>query len=73
MLAATPQALAAILLTPTGVDRTAIPRHVEDAIEDVPRRLGEFPGGVQLRLTDRAWQHRQEYASVIETIAMESS
>ena len=73
MLAAPPEALAAILLTPAGVGHTAIPGHVEDTIEDVPLRLGEFPGGIQLRLTDRAWQHRQEYASVIETIAMESS
>lgn len=60
---------AGVLLTPRGV--TGIPAHGTGwgaALGPVPRRLAEFPGGLQVAVTDRVWSRRDEYAAAVSAI-----
>lgn len=59
-----PEALCGIVLT-RGKDRaslTDLAHRFPEAVSALPRRLAEFPGGVQLALTDYAWTMADQYA-----------
>lgn len=47
----------AILLTPRDPNRE-LPR----GVESLPKRLGEFPGGIQITLSPDSWHQRDAYA-----------
>jgi hypothetical protein len=60
---------AGVLLTPRDV--ASLPAHGTGwgaALAPVPRRLAEFPGGLQMAVTDRVWSRRDEYAAAVSTI-----
>jgi hypothetical protein len=59
---------AAIVMTRAGVPLDTRFGTLSGAVEPVPARLGEFPGGVQLALTDLAWRQRDQYAALVESI-----
>lgn len=65
----TPIGAATILLTPgAGVAHMDTGHPWGPALAAVPNRLGEFPGGLQLAVTDRVWEHRDEYAEAVLAI-----
>ena len=68
-----PEAPCGILLTP-GITRgrlRSIPDAFAPGIASLEEVLPEFPGGLQLRLTDLGWARAQEYAEVIEHLLRE--
>lgn len=62
---------ACVLLTPRGapVPSPSAPTSVRSpwglALGPVPAHLGEFPGGLQLAVTDIVWGRRDEYAAAV--------
>ncbi len=62
-----------ILLTP-GVPAhrlAAAVRQFPGAIDVLPARLAEFPGGIQLRMTPEAWLHADAYAGTVREVLEE--
>lgn len=58
-----------VVLTPGVGDRRSWPDHGwGNALATVPRRLAEFPGGLQLVVTDSVWARREEYADHVLAI-----
>ena len=57
-----------IILTPHGLpNRTDLPT----GMLAVPDRLGEFPGGIVLTMDPTSFEHRAEYAGIVEAIIRE--
>ncbi|MGI9666236.1 MAG: hypothetical protein ACR2N2_03925 [Acidimicrobiia bacterium] len=67
-LTAFPDAMCAIILTPgVPAERKAGIRY-PSGVEPVPERLGEFPGGLQLRVDDSEWQRFDRYAATVQQL-----
>ena len=65
-----PEAACCIILTP-GVESATLALgrdRFPGAIDYLPRRLGEFPGGLQLVMTDEAWRHAEAYAGAVQDV-----
>lgn len=65
-----PEALCCIILTP-GIDSVALAPSINrfpGAIDAVPTHLGEFPGGLQLVVTEEAWRHPEAYAGTVRAV-----
>lgn len=58
-----------IVLTP-GVTASTVAdaRSWWPAFDTCPSRLGEFPGGIQLAITEAAWSRREAYAEAVTAI-----
>lgn len=64
----------AVVLTPgTAAGRCADAPSFDGGLGPCPRRLGEFPGGIQLAVTDSVWARRDEYAAIVTTIMSEGA
>ena len=57
-----------IVLTPTGLPPTFDVAQWGSALAPIPRRLGEFPGGIQLAVTPTVWSRREAYAEAVNAI-----
>jgi hypothetical protein len=68
-VAASGDSARALLLTPRGLSHHA---DLPAGIEPVPTRLAEFPGGVVLTMDENSFEHRAEYADVVEAIIEET-
>ena len=68
-----PDAPCAILLTPSvsGDLPADLAAEFGDAVQSLAGVLPEFPGGLQLRVTDHGWERASEYAEAIERLLRE--
>lgn len=68
-----PDAACGIVITPgIHADRRApAMKRFPGAIAAVPEHLGEFPGGIQLRVTPEAWLHADAYAVTVQELLEE--
>ena len=65
-----PEGLCGIVMTRgVGGDRIAAARALHPgSLTLLPRRLGEFPGGLQLKLTGEAWAQLEAYAGAVRDV-----
>ncbi|MGI9528591.1 MAG: hypothetical protein ACR2NG_02685 [Acidimicrobiia bacterium] len=69
----TPEAPCGIVLTP-GIPARGLAAAADRfprAIDALPNRLAEFPGGIQLRVTPEAWLHADAYAVSVQEVLEE--
>lgn len=68
-----PETPCGIVLTPgiPGSRLSAVSQRFPRAIDVLPERLGEFPGGLQLVVTGEAWLHAEAYAVTVRNVLKE--